>query len=403
MGLLDRLRGTPHDRFARRVLTAMRDAGVAQARYLPEQFAIEVRRDPAATSPAIAYLGNLYRECERTGRAERRERIAAFLEAVIYNPGAPSSWTDVAPLLRPLLRTVTFGMGVQGTAPRPLRRPAWPYVAEFVVVDQPTSIMYVTGKQAQEWGVPESTVFDRARRNMDELAARTAGADDPGDMPGPRALIRMVETGDAYWASHLFVDGWLAGQRLRLGGRPLMFVPDTTGALLVTLGAGDTPDGMGKLFELVETEYREAARPITPMAFTVDDTGAVVPYLAPPGDPMYELTHRTEVLAASAEYGAQARHLISEAFVAACTVAQRPDGSVFTVASWADGVDTLLPRADYVALASDGADPFFVAWDAVAREVDLEPEPDLVPERFRLREWPHPGVVERLRNVATRP
>jgi hypothetical protein len=400
MGLLDRLRGTPHERFARQVLTAMRDAGVAQARYLPEQFAIEVHRDAKTDSPAIAYLGNLYRECERIGRAERRERIATFLAAIIFNPGAPRRWEEVAPLLRPLLRTVTFGGGVTAPAARPLRRPAWPYLGEFVVVDQPTSIMYVTAKQTKEWGVTEHAVFDRARRNMAEIAARTA---DAGDAHPARALIRMIESGDAYWASHLFVDGWLAGQRARLGATPVFFVPDTTAALLVGHADGDGPDSLGKIFELVEAEYREAARPISPMGFTVGDDGAVVPFLAPPGDPMYEITHRAEVVMASSEYAAQARHLDTEAFVATCTVAQRPDGSVFSVASWGERVDTLLPRADYVAFPSDDADTFFVPWDAVAREVDLEPEPGVEPARYRLREWPHPGVVERLRRAATRP
>jgi hypothetical protein len=400
MGMLDRFRGTPQERFARRVLTAMRDAGVASARYLPDQFAIEVRRDSAQAHPAVAYLGNIYRECERSGRAERRERIASFLSAVVFNPGAPTSWDEVAPLLRPLLRTVTFGTGMPAAAPRPLRRPAWAHLAEFVVVDQPTSVMYVTEKQAQDWGVTEHTVFDRARRNMATIA--TAGA-DANDGPGPRTLIRMIEDGDAYWASHLFVDGWLAAQQSRLGGPPLAFIPDTTGVLLFGRAADDTPESLGPIFNLAEQEYREAARPISPMAFTVDDSGAVVPFLLPAEHPLYDMTHRTEVIIATSEYAAQAAHLPTDAFVAACTSAQRPDGSVFTVASWAEGVDTLLPRADYVAFPSDDAEPFFVTWDAVAREVDLEPEPGLEPERYRLREWPHPGVVERLRRVATRP
>ncbi|MFI5909143.1 hypothetical protein [Dactylosporangium sp. NPDC051541] len=400
MGMLERFRGTPQERFARRVLTAMRDAGVASARYLPEQFAIEVRRDSAQGQPAIAYLGNIFRECERSGRNERRERIASFLSAVVFNPGAPTHWEDVAPLLRPLLRTVTFGAGMPAAAPRPLRRPAWAYLAEFVVIDQPTSVMYVTEKQAQEWGVTENSIFDRARRNMSGLAK--VGTDTTG-APGRRALVRMVEDGDAYWASHLLVDGWLAAQQPQLGGPPLAFIPDTTGMLLVGRGEGDTPESLGKVFELVEQEYREAARPISPMAFTVDDSGAVVPFVVPREHPMYEITHRSEVIIASSEYAAQAAHLETDAFVASCTSAQRQDGTVFTVASWAEGVDTLLPRADYVAFPSDDAEPFFVAWDDVAREVDLEPEPELTPERYRLRTWPHPGVVERLRKVAGKP
>ncbi|WP_432988111.1 hypothetical protein [Dactylosporangium sp. CA-233914] len=403
MGLFDRLRGTAEERFARRVLGAMRDAGVARARYLPDQFAIEVHRDSADDPGTIAYLGNIFRECERAGRGEQRERIAAFLAAIIYHPGAPESWEGVAPLLRPLLRTATFGLGVARSGPGPLRRPAWGHLAEFVVVDQPTSLLYVTPKQLQDWGVTEQAVFDRARRNMTELARRTSEASEASEAPGPRSLIRMVESGDAYWASHLFVEGWLASLRSRVGGQPLLFVPDTTGVMLVGRGAEDTPDSLGKVFALVEQEYHEAARPISPMAFTVDDSGTVVPFLPPPGDPLHEIAHRTEVIIASSEYAAQAQHLESDAFVAACTVVQRSDETLFTVASWADKVDTLLPRADFVAFSADGAETFFVPWAAVEREVDLEPEPGLDPPRYRLREWPHPGVIERLRRVATRP
>jgi hypothetical protein len=402
MGLLDKILGSPQERFARQVLTAVRDSGVAEVRYLPEQFAIQLRRDSKSAAPSIAYLGNLFRECTGTGRGERRARIAAFLAAVVYNPGAPDTWEEVAPLLRPLLRSVSFGLGVPGAAPRPMRRPALPFVAEFVVVDQPTSIMYVTPSQLSSWGVTERTVYDRARLNLAELARRTGGpaTGDPGqDGPGrPMALVRMVESGDAYWASHLLVHGWLASRRDHVGGRPVLFVPDTTGVLLTA-----EHDGLAKIFELVEDEYREAARPISTMAYTVDGTGAVVPYTVPVDDPLHPAVHRSEVLLASTEYASQAEHLKTDAFVAEVAVAERPDRSVFSVASWAEGVDTLLPRVDYVSFPSGGAEPFFVAWDDVAREVDLDPEPELTPERYRLRSWPHPGVVERLRKVAVKP
>ncbi|GAA0743225.1 hypothetical protein Drose_10910 [Dactylosporangium roseum] len=390
MGLLDKVFGSPRERFARQVLTAVRDAGVAEARYLPEQFAIQLRRDSKTAAPSLAYLGNLFRECDGAGRTERRQRIAAFLAAVVFNPGAPDTWEAVAPLLRPLLRSVSFGLGVPGGAPRPVRRPALPYLAEFVVVDQPTSIMYVTPVQLATWGVTERVVYDRARANLTEHAERTARPD------GDRVSIeRMVESGDAYWASHLLVDGWLAAQGRHVGGRPVVFVPDTTGVVL----AADH-DGIDKLFGIIEEEYREAARPISTMGYTVDGTGAVVPYSVPVDHPLFPAVHRAEVLLASNEYAAQAAHLETDAFVAKLMVAEGR-GRIFSVAGWAEGVDTLLPRADYVSFPSGGADPFLVAWDDVAREVDLEPEPDLAPERYRLRSWPHPGVVERLRRRAT--
>ena len=93
MGMLDGVFGSRQDRFARQVLTALRDAGVANARYDPDQFAIHVRRDAADRSPSIAYLGNIFRECRDAGREERRERIARYLTAWSSPPAHPTRGT----------------------------------------------------------------------------------------------------------------------------------------------------------------------------------------------------------------------------------------------------------------------------------------------------------------------
>lgn len=390
MGMLDGVFGSRQDRFARQVLTALRDAGVADVRYDQDQFAIHVRRDAADGSPSIAYLGNIFRECRDAGRDERRERIARYLSAVVFPTGAPDSWEEAAPLLRPLLRAVTFGLGVPAGSPPLLRRPALPMLDEVVAVDQPTSMMYVTARQLDQWGVPASVVYDRAHRNLPwspPPPVSRASAEGGGG-----AVVRMVDDGDAYCASHLLLPGWLAAQATRVGGTPVAFVPDTTGLLLASDG------GLGPLFAAVEEEYRDAARPISTMAYTVDAAGAVVPYPAPEGHPLHAVVHRSEILMAAAEYGTQASHLDTAAFAASLTVAERPDRSVFSVATWTEGVDTLLPRADYVSFGS-----FLVTWGSLAREVDLDPEPGLDPERFRLRTWPHPGVVARLRALAVTP
>ncbi|MFC5008364.1 hypothetical protein ACFPIJ_62465 [Dactylosporangium cerinum] len=389
--------GSREDRFARQVLTALRDAGVADARYDRDQFAIHVRHPIAGGSPSIAYLGNIFRECRDAGREERRERIARYLSAVVFPSGAPETWDEAAPLLRPLLRAVTFGLGVPAGSPALVRRPALPMLDEVVAVDQPTSMMYVTTRQLEQWGVPASVVHDRARRNLPWSPSTPSTPAAGADARAGAAVIRMVDDGDAYCASHLLLPGWLAAQAGRVGGPPVAFVPDTTGLLLAA-----SADGIGPLFAAVEEEYRDAARPISTMAYTVDATGAVVPYEAPPGHPLHAVVHRSEVLMAAAEYGTQAAHLgpdtDTDPFAATFTVAERPDRSVFSVATWTEGVDTLLPRADYVSFGS-----FLVTWDTLTREVDLDPAPGLAPERFRLRGWPHPGVVARLRAAAVTP
>ncbi|MFC5008173.1 hypothetical protein ACFPIJ_61465 [Dactylosporangium cerinum] len=397
--------------FAGIVLAAIRAAGVADAQYQPDQFTIAVRRDSPDESPTHIYLGNLYSECDGVEPDERDERVAAFVAAVLDVSETPDTWDEAWPLLRPLMRPTTHHLAVADTIEH-VRRPAWPFVSEYIVVDLPTKMAFVTTKDLDQWGVPEALVFDQAHHNMSGSAQATA-ADLTAES---KQLIRLVDDGNAYWASHLFVDGWLAAVAPEDGGRPLFFVPDTTGALLVGTSPDDGPDDLAPVFELIESQYREAARPISPVAYTVDDTGAVVPFTVPAGHPLHAITHRSEVLLAAQEYAAQAEHLeqfefddpfwgddLMMPFVAQYGVGEQPDGSVFSAVSWADRVDTLLPRADIVAFGSDGPDGpevFFVAWDDVVREVGLVPDPAFLPERFRLRTWPPPEVVERLRRVA---
>jgi hypothetical protein len=381
MGLFD-----ARKRFARQVVSVFHSAGVAEAVYDPGEFAIRVRLETG--EHATAYLINIFHECDGVPREERRGRIARYVAAMVADPGIPGDWTSAAPLLRTVLRPVTYGQG-RVTDRRPLGREVLPMLNEMVVIDLPHSLAYVTIEQAGEWGMPEKVVFDQARRNVAALPALPPAA-------GP-TVLHLQESGEEYWSSRLMIDGWLAAMEPYVGGRPVAVIPDTTGMTLLV----DAPEHLGDLLEKVEKMYREAVRPISPMLYTVDHRGTVVPYEVAPDDPLGPALHRAEQVLATAEYGAQV--IETDAFVAGAMLAERPDGTTFSFASWGDGVDTLLPRVDFVSFPSDDADTFFVSWRTLEREVDLEPEPGVVPERFRLRTWPHPGVVARLRAAATLP
>jgi uncharacterized protein YtpQ (UPF0354 family) len=409
MGLLDRIVGTPKDRFAREVLRTVRSTGVAEAWYDAERFRIGFRRRRehprnGATNGSgegggngWVYLDNVYRECERADRAERDYRIAQLVESIVAIPDGPESWEQVQPHLRPVLRPATFGGGGPANAPIPISRPAWEFLREFVVIDRPKSMAYVTAANLESWAVDAEQVFAKARANLASIAALPSTPPPTGPV-----MMRFVETGDAYFVSRLLVYGWLASLASRVGGRPVAFVPDQN-TLIVT---DDQPDALGGVFDLVEEEYREAVRGISPLAYTVDDSGEVVPYEAPAGHPIAVRAHRAAAILAASEYSSQHGWLErdhEDVFVANLVVAQRNDGSVFTVASWTEGIDSLLPRADYIGFSGSDQDAFLVPWEAVAREVDLEPVAGLDPARFRLDAWPSPPVMDRLRAQAEKP
>ncbi|OLB73429.1 MAG: hypothetical protein AUI14_26200 [Actinobacteria bacterium 13_2_20CM_2_71_6] len=406
MGMVDRFIGSPRDRFARQVLATVRGAGMAEAWYDRDQFVIGYRRAPGSSDDGWIYLGNVFHECQGLGRAERTDRIVRLVSSVVNSPVVPESWEQARPHLRPVLRAATFAQSAASGGRQPLRRPAWPYLQELAVLDYPTSMAYVTVDQTRTWGVPETVVFDAARANLAALAgdsATAAGGDDGpaggDDGPAGPAVLRFVDTGDAYFASRLLLDGWLGSLAPRVGGRPVAFVPDHNTLVVVA----DEPDALSAVFKLVEEEYGDAARQVSPQAYTVDGYGAVVPYAAPDGHPLAAAVGRAGALLAATEYQAQADWLTKEyerdgrdIFVGKLILAGRDDGSVFTVASWAEGVDTLLPRADYVAFGSDQRPSFFVPWDVVEREVDLVPAEGLYPVRYRLTAWPPAPVVDRL-------
>jgi hypothetical protein len=397
MGMLDRFRRTPQDRFAHEVLRTVRSTGVAEAWYDRENFQIGFRRDKDASNVGWIYLNNVYRESEGGNRAERDLRIARLVEMTINADDQPDGWDDVRGSLRPVLRPATFGLTRPAGATTPMSRPALPFLREFVVVDRPTSMAYVTRSSLDKWGVTEEQVFTRARSNLAGIAALPET--EPPDGP---VLLRFVESGDAYFVARLLVYGWLASLAGRVGGRPVAFAPDQN-TLIVT---DDSSDGLEGLFELVEKEYDAAVRGISPAAYTVDEHGEVVPYEAAPGHPLARIAHRAELMLAASEYSAQKQWLDrveEEAFVATFVVVQRPDESLFSCATWGDNVHALLPKADFVGFSRDTEKPFFVPWETVQREAELQPVEGIDPPRYRVTEWPSDLVVNLLRTAAVEP
>jgi hypothetical protein len=400
MGLFGWLVGSPREKFAKEVLRTVRSAGISDAWYEAAEFRIGYRRTPD-DEPAWIFLHNTWRECEHANRAERDERIAVLVRSVVLrSQELPQRWAEARPQLRPVLRPVTFAMGAPPSDAVLLARPFVPFLQEMVVIDAPDSMAYVTSATMAEWEVTVDEVFAAARSNL-AAYARVGQADSDGPQ-----VLRFVESGDAYFVSRLLVYGWLASLADRVGGRPVAFAPDVNTLVVIA----DNPDVMGAFLELMEKEYREAPRSISPVAYTIDEHREVVPYVAPPGHPLEQLVSRAEAILAASEYANQQQVLASRyekemvaTFVASLMVIGRPDGSIFTSTTWSEDVTTILPRADYVSFVGDESGIFIVPWAAVAREVDLVPVEGMAPERFAVDGWPSPPVVDRLRASAVEP
>lgn len=307
----------------------------------------------------------------------------------------PTDWDDVAAQVLPVLRPAMHAQG-PGRA-TPLAREFQPLLNEMVVVDLPDVMAYVNIEQVHDWGVSDADVFDRARAN---LAAR-AQLPATEERPAQPTAIRLVESGDDYWASHLLLDGWLAAMADQVGGWPVALLPDADSVLILP---AEDPALLGEWLESIEQEYLAAEQPVSPQAYTVDETGRVVPLSVPVDHPLWNPVHRSTVVFASRTYKAQADSYVDddlvESYVGSLLVADRPDGGVHSVAVWGEGVDALLPEADYIAFAFEDGEHFAVPWEVAATATGLAPAPGWQPVRYRVRSWPVPSVIERLRAAA---
>jgi hypothetical protein len=346
VGLLRRLRRA---RLAGRVLKRLRRAGLTDARYDTRAFQVRFTA-PGDNVPTIIELGPLL-------VTSGRRKVAEYVAGLLLNPGLPQSWSDVKPLLRPVLRGATPG--------DPLRRPVLPFLAEFVVVDQPDTMTYVSAAQLAAWNVTADRAFEAARANL-------TGAVLQGRATEP-TIVQFVDDGDAYWTSHLLLPHWLERLADQVGGVPVAFAPER-GILLVT---ADGSDHLPGLFARAEQIFTASSRPITPMAYVSDENGCPQPYRAPSG-PLHQTVRRAERVLALHEYARQTAHLPG-----AATLQLTGDDTAGwrAQAVWPRNEPTLLPAADEV-LTGTVTHP----WQSIARH--LTQAPDVDPPRWQATHWP---------------
>ena len=359
MGLLRRV---ARARVASQVVRRLRHAGMSGVRYDARTFSVCFTAD-GADLPTVLELGGLLAD-RSGGRRARRARVDRFVAGFVRTPGVPDNWHQACPLLRPVLRGGTL---VAADIGAPLRRPALPHLAEFVVIDQPDTMTYVSADQLTAWGVGADEVFAAARGNL-------SGAALQGVAHQP-TVVQFMDDGDAYWTSHLLLDGWLGRLAEQVGGVPVAFAPER-GTLLVT---ADDSHHLPTLFSRAEAIYASSPRAITPMAYVSDAHGHTVPYPAPDGHPLHRCIQRAQALLAATEYARQADTLPGNP-VEVLLVGSAAEGWR-TRARWHRDEPALLPSADEV-LAGER----LMTWAEIAPH--LTAAPDLEPPRWHASGWP---------------
>jgi hypothetical protein len=391
MGIAEKVFGSARDRFGKEVAARVRTVGsVVRAEYDADKFQVLYYR-AQSDSPAILNLEMTFRETEHAPAAARRAAIGRLVDIAALPP-TPERWEDVQGLLRPVVRSVVADPKLSVVS-----RPVVRYLSEMLVVDTPSAMRYVSGADVQRWGVSLEKAFDIAHRNMARTV--TDSLDAARERAGTPKPARLEDNGDSYLTSLPLIEGWLAALGRITGARPLAF-PTSNNTLLLAYETDD-PDGVAAALQAAEREWLDATRSISPAPLTVDDEGNVVLYTVPEGHPAYAaVKHATIVLAMSA-YGPQTEYLRSVAgpddpFPAALKGFRSPEGTEVTAATWTDGIESLLPEADFVMFPREGEELLMVPWAVVDDEVGLTVADGYYPARYRVGAWPGEDVLERM-------
>jgi hypothetical protein len=225
------------------------------------------------------------------------------------------------------------------------------FVQEDLVLDLPDVMQYLTVDQLGKWEIPVAEAFRIARARI----AGTVDKIEPYSNAGTAAPLWHIANDDDYESSRLLVPGWLETFADRVQGAPVVVVPDRR---TVLIGGLDSEGHLARMLDLANELYLASSRRVSPVPYTVDGMGGVRVLRLPDGHPLAKRVKAAERTLASIEYAAQREHLDErhakegvDLFVANYSVARQPDGEEFSLSYWAMGVDSLIPRAERVALS----------------------------------------------------
>jgi hypothetical protein len=405
------LPGSPHALFRERVIgMALELPFIASATPATDDYAIDVVNDQ--DEEFRFFLHNLFAETRDCDPEARDAQITRFLSLLGNRPEVPKTWDDAAPRLLPVIRVRTF-FDLSFSGPNPGKRhlvfrPFLPFLSEAIAIDFEGQLQYATAEQLTDWGVDADQAFERARQNLTHFADVGIEPFDPG-APHP---IWHVAAGDAYESSRLVLPGWLSRFAGKVHGRPVAAIPDRS-TILVT---GDADEAsLVRLAETAKREFSASPRSISPVLYTEDDSGRIIPFDGPKTGPLASLLRANRVLLAASEYHTQKESLEKtleerddDVFVASFMVVERDtDTDTKSIATWGEGVRALLPFTDLVAIT--GGDPqsedswhVLVPWQAIAEHAGhlWEQEPGVDPPRMRTTGWPDAKVLATLRKHA---
>ena len=363
----------------------------------------------AKGTEATMFLSNAYSDYCNAPSTQKAAGVERYVKGFLQRSGnVPKTLQELKSQLKPVVRDAAFFSLTElklrtdgkkaGTLEIPTKLLA-PGLRAGLARDTEHAIEYVNRGTLENWDLTFDEAFAIAVENLRNRTTKEG-------LREVHAGLYASQYGDSYDTSRLLLPEVL--ENLEIEGDPIVFMPNRD-QLWVT---GDrNASATGAMLKDGEESHFNLGHSLSGELYKWSD-GAWCLYL-PSDEEQREKCLAMRRRRAGMDYGQQAGYLNKihernqiDVFVASMLLFKRKEGS-FNLCMWAKGVDSLLPKAEIVALATtkNKEDQILVPWDALVRVLGalMEEQPELAPVRYRVRRFPDATQFEELRRVALQP
>jgi hypothetical protein len=386
------------DEFAALVRAKLEQSGLRRLLYNKAEFSFR-----AEGQERTIYLNNAYSDFCNAPANQRIAITERYVKAFLQLPReGPKDLQELKHQLRPFVRDAAFFSltelklradrrdisGLQ--CPTRLLAPG---LQAGLARDTEHAIEYVNRGTLEKWGLSFDEGFTIALEN---LRTRTSSEGLREVQPG----LYASQYGDSYDSSRFLLPEVF--QSLKLDGDPIAFMP-IRDQLWIT--GERNHSAIGAILKDGAESHFDMGHSLSCELYKWSD-GAWQVYL-PQDEGQREKCLAMRRRRAGIDYVQQAGDLNKiyvrdkiDVFVASILLFKDKEKSL-NLCIWADGVDSLLPKAEIVAVAinKDAKSHILVPWDTLVSVVGtlMEEQPELMPVRYRVRSFPNPSQLEELR------
>ena len=377
--------GSDRDRFAAKVIARLKARGWTgpAPEYSSETYSLKLDDEHRV------FLKNGFVAWARAKGAEKDRQIDVAI-GFLFEPKRDGSFAEAKPYLLPALRNradltnlwLAPGSEQVRDAYDGAMRAFCDDLVIALVIDSETAMKFVTRQMLADWNTSFDEAFEVALGNL-RAVSPCKFERDPGG-------YWVSDFGDHHDAARLLLPHLL--EHLNVRGDPIAVVLDRTAVLAA---GSEEPAALEQMAAFAEGNYGKTDRPLacTPLVFR---NGAWARLGR--GSEGSRALDRLRVLQALRDYTEQKalldahyRAINEDIFVAGLRSAAHEAGGD-TWAMWMQAINTLLPRADVIALARGSGDQMESRsrfWADVEAEFGpFTPETHLYPPRYRLSDWP---------------